>query len=604
MQKLVRVILLFIVVLLAVQTIHAQNRRRSSNKKTTAAAKKQASKRTSSTRRNNQTKSATANSRNENTSKATANTTSSEDDSKNKLSSDTTKPDVVILYAAFKPTLRNAAKINFSAATPFTDTSKMPLTYVIPAQNLFFSYQPVPIKPLALNVDSGYLWNNNAYIKAGYGSFSSPYLETGWSFGNGKTSQTTIHAMHNSAKGNLPFQQFSKTSAAITGNYQSKNNHEWMGKLFFDNNIQYQYGFLPTTLPFNKNMLLQQFNTIGLNAQYKRKEPNAFGLTYQPSLQFNYFFDGNEANEINVVTKVPVIKNISKSLSLLVDLTADITSLKTTTNQINNNLFYLNTAVLLKSKNLKLHLGVQPTWDNNTTKILPNVTAEVKINGEKFIVEAGSLGYFQKNSYQTLAATNPWLQQPTSLINTNISEQFAGFKGSAGSHLTYNARLSFLSMKNMPLFVNDLVDGKSFNILIDSNLQALKIHGEIGYSIQEKFSFLAGINIFQFTKSDFDKPYGLIPLEITGSLKWKILKDMHVKTDLFLWEGSRYRTKNLQTEKLGAAVDLNAAVEYSIMPKLNLWLQFNNLLNSKYQRWNQYEVLGLNVIGGVVYSFR
>ena len=82
------------------------------------------------------------------------------------------------------------------------------------------------------------------------------------------------------------------------------------------------------------------------------------------------------------------------------------------------------------------------------------------------------------------------------------------------------------------------------------------------------------------------------------------MKDLHIKSDVFIWDGAKYRTKTLQTEKLSAAIDLTAAVEYTIMPKLNLWLQFNNLLNSKYQRWNQYEVLGLNVLGGVVYSFR
>jgi len=51
-------------------------------------------------------------------------------------------------------------------------------------------------------------------------------------------------------------------------------------------------------------------------------------------------------------------------------------------------------------------------------------------------------------------------------------------------------------------------------------------------------------------------------------------------------------------------MDLNAGVEFTVLPKLNLWVQFNNLLNNKYQRWNQYEVLGFNVLGGVVYSFR
>jgi outer membrane cobalamin receptor len=60
----------------------------------------------------------------------------------------------------------------------------------------------------------------------------------------------------------------------------------------------------------------------------------------------------------------------------------------------------------------------------------------------------------------------------------------------------------------------------------------------------------------------------------------------------------------LQSQKLDPAADLNLGAEFSVMPKLNLWIQMNNLLNNKYQRWNQYEVLGFNVLGGVVYSFK
>ncbi|MCC6634572.1 MAG: hypothetical protein IT251_03620, partial [Chitinophagaceae bacterium] len=86
-----------------------------------------------------------------------------------KVNEETTKPDVVIIYAAFKPSLRNAAKINFTAASPVLDSSKISLKYNVPAQNLFFSYQPVPLKPLALFVDSTNQWVNNQYVKVGYG---------------------------------------------------------------------------------------------------------------------------------------------------------------------------------------------------------------------------------------------------------------------------------------------------------------------------------------------------------------------------------------------------------------------------------------------------
>lgn len=592
MQNFFKILLLLILVNLIVLPSYSQ--KKTSNKK--ATTKKSVAKKKAIANQKKSNKKST-----KTTSKVATTSTSNENEGTKK---DTSKPDVVVLYAAFKPTLRNAAKINFSAATPVIDTLKEALSYVVPAQNLFFSYQPVPIKPLALFVDSTYTWSNNGYAKVGYGGYSTPYIETGWSFGDGKNNVTSINAIHTSSKGNLPFQQFSKTNLDILGNYTNANNHEWMGKFNFNTTNQFLYGYQPTTLVFNKDILQQQFTNIAIDADYSRKTVNDFGISYKPSLGFNYFFDSKQANEFTAKLQVPVTKKFNDQLALKLNLLADITSYKSNLVNVSNNLFSLNTTVQYTANNFTLNAGILPTWNNSEVKLLPNFTAEAKINGEKFIAEAGWIGYFQKNTYQSLGSTNPWLAQPTNLFNTKISEQYAGIKGSVGNHLTYNGRVSFLSMNNMPLFVNDLGDGKTFLILPDSNLQALKIHGEIGYSIQEKFSFIAGINFFQFTKSNFDKPFGLLPLELTGSLKWKLLKDLHLKSNVFIWDGVNYRNKLLQSQKLSAAIDFNAGIEYSIMNKLNLWLQFNNLLNSRYQRWNQYEVLGLNVIAGVVYSFR
>jgi hypothetical protein len=71
-----------------------------------------------------------------------------------------------------------------------------------------------------------------------------------------------------------------------------------------------------------------------------------------------------------------------------------------------------------------------------------------------------------------------------------------------------------------------------------------------------------------------------------------------------VWDGAPYQDKALQAQKASAAADLNLGAEFSVMPRLNLWIQMNNVLNSKYQRWNQYSVLGFTILGGVVYSFR
>jgi len=170
MQKQTHIIFLFVSLLLLC-TVNADAQKRNTNKTTTAKKKNSTIKKKTTT-----------------ITKTNKTTTVAPKDSTTvaKVSKDTSKPDVVIIYAAFKPSLRNAAKLNFTAATPVIDTTRFTLNYVVPAQNLFFSYQPVPLKPLALFVDENFIWTNNQYIKAGFGGYTTPYLETGLSFGDGK----------------------------------------------------------------------------------------------------------------------------------------------------------------------------------------------------------------------------------------------------------------------------------------------------------------------------------------------------------------------------------------------------------------------------------
>ena len=135
-------------------------------------------------------------------------------------------------------------------------------------------------------------------------------------------------------------------------------------------------------------------------------------------------------------------------------------------------------------------------------------------------------------------------------------------------------------------------------------MKDIRIHGEIGYTMQEKFSFIAGASFNQYSNlRDNAKPWGLVPLELNGSLRWQVLKDVIVKSDVYFWDGVHYRTAQLTSGKLNPAADLNAGIEFTVVKNFNFWAQFNNIFNSQYQRWHQYPVLGFNVLLGVVYSF-
>ncbi len=522
---------------------------------------------------------------------------------------DTSSPKMVTITSAFKPSLQSSAKVNFIAATPVIDSSKIPVVYNIPSQNLFFSYKPVTIKPLGLSIDSSIVWNNDSYVKFGAGNFSSFLGEAAFSFGDGKTSITNVRGNFLTATGNLFAQQANKLGIDVLSNFHAGESNEWTTHAYYQSSTQYFYGYQPSSLVYLKDDLLQRYNTVGIEAGLQNTKANSLGVSYHPQLSFIRFSDNHELSENNLILKAPFSKAFNKFYSFDLGMSADIstTNIPVLPNQpdLKNNLYYVHPAFQLTTPNIKLHLGIQPTWDKGSFAALPELTVEARLTDMSWLLEAGWTGNFQKNTYRSLAGINPWIGPLSNLSNTKIIEQYLGIKGNSGNHFTYAARFSFLKLNNQALFVNDLNDGKTFNVLFEPQMQAVRLHAEAAYTVGESLSFLASTSYTEYSSLAVNpKAWGLLPFEMTGTVKWKLLKDLLLKADGFLWDGSPYRLKSLQAEKSDPVADINMGAEFTIVPRLNIWLQMNNMLNSTYQRWNQYPVLGFSVLAGVVYSFR
>ena len=520
---------------------------------------------------------------------------------------DTIETKVVVVTSEFKPSLQNAAKINFTAATPLSDAVIIPLTYKVPSSSLFFSYQPISIQPLALPNATSATWQNTQRIKVGAGNYNTILGEGKFSFGDGKHNITTIQADFINAKGDQFAQEISKFNLDAASIINTQNNLEWTPHLMFNSTTQNLYGYQPASLVYSKEELRQTFNKVGLEIGLRNKIPNAANINFNPILSFYRFTDIIKGAENNLIFKAPLTKSFGEHFAFQLGLTADVSDTKFTNLSLKNQLFLVNPALLFSYPNIKLNIGVQPSWDNNIYSMQPDISAEVKIKGTAIALEGGWKGYFTKNNYRTLFDFNPWISQLTSLHNTAINEQYAGIKGDVGNHISYNARASFLKLKYQPLFYNNFNDGKTFVTTFAPEIEAFKIHGELKYAVQESFSLLSSINATQFNViSSEDKPWGLIPFEITGSGLWKPFKDLQVKADIFYKEGSLFRILSNfnQSDRLSATVDLNLSAEFNILNNLNMWVQMNNIFNNKYQRWNQYPVFGFNVMAGIVYSFK
>lgn len=516
---------------------------------------------------------------------------------------DTTRKHEVNVTASFQPVLRENAKINFGATPPAVDSSRPQLQYNIPNQNLVFGYQPGALKPLALNVDSILRWDGWNYVKLGYGTQQTPYLETGLSAGDPSKAVVNLYGNFYSSKGKLPNQDLRRGRIDLMGYTKAGANHELNARIGYSDDLYYRYGY-PDSLKFSKDSLSAHYSNIRARLSLRNLNTTAYGISYAPEVRFDAFTDNRSNNETNTYLNLPLRKSLDGRFAVDVNLDGQLTSFKgAAKNNSSSNWFQVSPSVLVKTSNVYLQAGVRPSWDNGAFKLLPNILAEVGTANKTVAVIAGWTGHLRTNSFQSLAGYNPFIDAPLAVNNSRVTEIYGGIKGTVADHFSYLLRGGLNQFTNMPLYVNSGAGGKSFAVRYEPDMSAINVHGELGYSVGERFSLRSVVDANHYTGLEVnEEAYGLPSFEWTTSLRLQVLRDLYVKADVYAFDGVYYRADTVNRKQNGA-FDASAGLEFKVYRNLKVWAQFNNLFNKSYQRWNQYPTYGFQFLGGIVFSF-
>jgi hypothetical protein len=516
---------------------------------------------------------------------------------------DTIRKKEVNVTSTFKPTLKEAAKINITPAPPTPDTTRPQLQYAIPNQNLLFAFQPGTLKPLALQVDTAGQWGNESYIKAGFGNFKTPYVQAGVALGDGKTMGLNVYAKHYSSKGKIEYQDVMHTNIDLNAFFKTSKNLEWNGRFGGLQERYNKYGFEPKTLSFPEDSLRVKLQTWRGRLSFHNINRTELGVSYAPEIKVDVLSDQLSNSESNTYINLPVSKTLGTNFEAAVAIEANISRYKPDAkSDVSNNYLTLSPSLLYKSQVANIQAGIKPTWDNKTFRLLPNIMAEFSSSDDRFAFQAGWLGYMRYSGIQYATNMNPWIWAPDSTYNSRIEERYAGFKGSAGDHFSYSAKVASNKVTNQPLFVNDIMSGKSFVVMNEPEMKVLNFGGSLGYTVGEQFSVISNITFNQYKTTVAEKAWGLLPLEFTTAVKVQVLKDLYVSGNLFAFDGP-WSLSSAGKKKLQGAMDLGAGLEFKVLNNLKVWGQFNNILNRAYQRWNQYPSYGFNFLAGVVFSF-
>ena len=521
---------------------------------------------------------------------------------------DTAKKQTIDITSSYKPVLRNAVKINFSASHLNADTTKPKMNYTVPSQNLFYAYQPISLRPLALQQDTNLYLGIRNYIKVGYGNYSTPYVNAGFSFGDGKKMLVNLYANYISSKGKISNQDYTQLQIKANAIFFTPKNEVYVGAQLSQNN-NYLYGYNHSLYTFKKDSVRQQFQDLVLTGGVRNTTSGEYGISYNPNITVINFTNKNKVNESTVIANAPITKTFGDAFMLKIDAKADITSY-TTKNlasniKFSNNVFQIAPSIAISSPRFSINAGIVPTWNNGVFVWLPNVFAEAQVKEKTFLIQAGWIGRYTKNTYRNLTALNPFLTTIPFQKNTKEIEYYGGIKATVGKHFSFNLKGGIVSFNDMPLFINDTAtDNKAFNISNEKSVQSLRIHGDLSFINQDKFTLTAGLTFNGYTLLQSNaKAWNTVPMEITSSLRWWAFKQVLLKADLYAFSGGNYLTKGNKAQSFSGGTDISVGAEFKVNNRFSAWIDINNIANQKYQRWHAYEVYGLNVLGGIRVSF-
>jgi outer membrane receptor protein involved in Fe transport len=194
---------------------------------------------------------------------------------------------------------------------------------------------------------------------------------------------------------------------------------------------------------------------------------------------------------------------------------------------------------------------------------------------------------------------------------------YGGFKSNISRIFNFNGSISSSTFENNPLFVTDnnayLLN--SFAVIYD-NINAVKLKGELEFvkaehlrlalngtyshykTLRQQYAWYKPAYEVEFTaRYDIQSKIVITAKAVFNGPVWALAP----KTDSIT--GETIKPYIMAATELKGWADLNLGAEYRFTKALSFWINFNNLTNNKYYRWNNYRSYGFNLMGGVSYSF-
>lgn len=369
----------------------------------------------------------------------------------------------------------------------------------------------------------------------------------------------------------------------------------------------------------------QSFNDIFIDAELSSKahDPETDPFSYAVKLNGYLYSDAFDAKENAIAISTYLDKKVN-NFHVGARVSGDFAQVNGASYKLSNHIVRANPYVQFKGEGYDLIVGATiaaELGDSSRTNIFPNVLLDFALMPSYAHLFAGVDGDVEKTSLKELTRENPWMAPDVPIMNTlNRLRIYGGIKGNAGAAFGYKVGVSYKQLENMHFFQPTPMTPYTYGLVYETADKASTVFGldgEVHLRLSETVSLGGHIQFNEYDLKQEEEAWFLPKLQLAAHTRINISDRLYLNGELqFMGQSYTQRYPNsvwdettygimpaLEKVSVPAFVDLSAGLEFRVSEKFGVYFQANNLVNGTYERYLHYPRIGLNVIGGVNFSF-
>ncbi len=532
------------------------------------------------------------------------------------------KEDVVVEFS-FNPTLSDVFKLKTNPTTKH-EFKKEAVNYQIFSKKVKSDFKPIIKKASYVKIDKPSTKNYLNYIYGAVGLYGNGELEV---ILRPKPYQKYKYGVqffnYNNQKGiadkRIGNAQLHSNLGLFVGKDLKKLN--WRIDALYDRNLIHWYGLnsdITNLTQYKDKDFKQVYNTFNFKGKIDYKKGPVNSLT--PSIQF--FSDNNHTTEINLKANTVLNKSIFKDY-INAEIDFEYLNGSFSQNYINDtdvDYSFINlgakTSYTYVADNFKIDAGLDLILNINSEAsdtnlfFLPKIIASIPLIKNIMTLQGGFRSNFTQNSYASLVKQNVFVSPTLNIQATDIPvDMFLGLQGKLSKAITYHTEGSYRIENNKALFKHNnsiaTLDqpyqlGNTFSVLYD-DVKVFTVKGniEITFLKNLRTGFSGILNNYT---TDVESEAWNLPNFVLETYANYELNKWFAQAGLNIVNGRKDEVNNNKITVNGF-LDVNLKGGYKINKQLNAHLNIYNLLNNKYETFNNYQVQEFQALVGLSYKF-